>query len=79
MTYNFNFKKDDGKFTVEVDADQLYGYFECNRNGEGGGLWFERKPDGTLTLIDYDGTFELPDEVIDILRDAGFIVEKEFE
>ena len=78
MTYNFNFKKDDGKYTVEVDADQLYGYFECNRNGEGGGLWFERK-DGTLSLIDYDGTFELPDRVVDILRDAGFIVEKEFE
>ena len=79
MTYNFNFKKDDGVCAVEVDADQLYGYFECNRNGEGGGLWFERKPDGTLSLIDYDGTFELPYRVIDILRDAGFIVEKEFE
>ena len=36
MTYNFNFKKD-------------------------------------------DGTFELPYRVIDILRDAGVIVEKDFE
>lgn len=81
-----NFKADDGKYTVEVNRSTKHGYFECNHNGDGGGLWFEVSTESTegdadrkLTLIDYDGMFELPDEVIDILRNGGFIVGKEFE
>lgn len=73
-----NFKVDNGRYTVEANKETKHGYFEHKRIGEGGGLWFEASGDG-LSLIDYDGVFELPDEVIDMLRDGGFIVGKEFE
>lgn len=31
------------------------------------------------TLIDYDGTFSLPSQAIQLLRDEGFIVPEDFE
>lgn len=64
-------------FTVEIfDEIPLRGYFEHNELGDNcaGELLF----DG-LTLIDYDGVFELPKEVIQALRDTGFYVGEEFE
>ena len=63
-------------FTVEIfDETSLRGYFEHNELGDnrGGGLWF----DG-LSLIDYDGVYCLPKEVIQALRDTGFYVDPEF-
>ena len=64
-------------FTVEIfDETPLRGYFEHNELGDNcaGELLF----DGT-DLIDYDGVFELPKEVIQMLRDMGFYVSEEFE
>ena len=64
-------------FTVEIfDETPLRGYFEHEEYGDeyGGGLWFEGK-----NLVDYDGVFELPKEVIQALRDTGFYVDPEFE
>lgn len=63
-------------FTVEIfDETPLRGYFEHEEYGDeyGGGLWFEGK-----NLVDYDGVFELPKEVIQALRDTGFYVDPEF-
>lgn len=64
-------------FTVEIfDETPLRGYFEHNELGDNcaGGLLF----DG-LRLIDYDGVFELPKEVIQALRGMSFYVGDEFE
>lgn len=73
------FKKRTRTYTVEVDPATRYGYFEHNIYGGGGGLWFEDNDDSEIELIDYDGVFELPGPVLDILREGGFIVGKEFE
>ena len=64
-------------FTVEIfDKTPLRGYFEHNELGDncGGELLF----DG-LSLIDYDGVFELPTDVIWAVRKLGFHVGEEFE
>lgn len=69
-----NFQTDN--FTVEIfNETPLRGYFEHNELGDNcaGELLF----DG-LSLIDYDGVFELPKEVIQALRDMGFYVDPEF-
>ena len=34
------------------------------------GLWFEGKE-----LVDYDGVFELPNEVAEMIKDAGYRIE----
>ena len=36
------------------------------------GIWCE---EGTKTLRDYDGVFQLPDEAIELLKDNGFNTE----
>ncbi len=63
--YNFNLKMGTQNYTVEVDTKAKYGYFEHDYLGDGsaGGLWF----DGDLKLEDYDGVYELPSEVKNIL------------
>ncbi|MEQ1601291.1 MAG: hypothetical protein ABL885_05925 [Methylophilaceae bacterium] len=55
-------------FTIEIDEVNGNGYFEHNRLGDGcaGGLWFEDK-----ILVDYDGVFELPRDVVRVLLEAG--------
>lgn len=63
--------------TVEIfDEVPLRGYFEHNELGDNcaGELLF----DG-LSLIDYDGVFELPTDVIWAVRKLGFHVGEEFE
>ena len=63
-------------FTVEIfDEIPLRGYFEHNELGDNcaGELLFEGK-----NLIDYDGVFELPKEVIQALRDMSFYVGEGF-
>ena len=70
-------KVETDNFTVEIFDDRPErGYFEHNLLGDecGGGLWFEGK-----NLIDYDGVFELPKEVIWAVRKLGFHVGEEFE
>lgn len=56
-----------------------YGYFEHDVQGEGGGLWFEKTPEGQWALTDYDGVFTLPRSIVLTLRTAGFIVSADFE
>lgn len=59
-------------FEVGIHDDKRRGYFEHNELGDecGGGLWFH---DGAL--IDYDGVYELPREVIRTLAANGIDVE----
>lgn len=80
--YNFTFKVATPNYEVMVDPSEWYGYFEHNTRGEdsAGGLWFESTDDDNkLHLIDYDGVFELPKEVIACLREHGFVVGEDFE
>ena len=65
-----------GKFEVVLNPEENFGYFEHEDYGDewGGGLWFEGK-----NLIDYDGVYELPSEVIAGIRELGFTVAQEFE
>ena len=80
MTYNFDIKIDNGTYTIEVDTEACYGYFEHNTRGDedGGGLWFESSG-GKLQLIDHDGVATLSMKVIASLREADLIVPKDFE
>ena len=56
-----------GKFEVCIDGTT--GWFEHYIYGEelGGGLWFEGKE-----LVDYDGVYSLPDEVIKAIEMLGY-------
>ena len=60
------------RFEVGIHDDRKHGWFEHNELGDecGGGLWFH---DGAL--IDYDGVYELPREVIQALAEQGIDVE----
>lgn len=62
-------------FTVEILSPSK-GYFEHETEGDNcaGELLFDGKE-----LIDYDGVFELPKEVVAALREHGWIVGEEFE
>ena len=58
-----------GNWEVKISPTTQYGYFENVKTGGGGGLWF----DGS-ELVDYDGVFELPKDVVDMLSGAGYDV-----
>lgn len=64
------------KFEIGISSEKQYGYFEHDDYGEdyGGGLWFENNE-----LIDYDGVFSLPKEVIEKIEALGFIVQDSFK
>ena len=67
----YNFKTTHTKnFSIGVDNRQRYGYFEHKLLGEncGGGLWFDSQD----RLLDYDGVYELPREVINELLARGY-------
>jgi len=63
--YNWNLRMGTQNFTVVVDTKAKYGWFEHDYHGDncGGGLWF----DENLKLEDYDGVYDLPSEVKNIL------------
>jgi hypothetical protein len=63
---------------VRIDPAALYGYWERIDGSEGGGLWFERLDDGRLELSDYDGTTALRQDIVDCLRENGYVVGPEF-
>ena len=75
MSYNFTLKTKVGKFEVQIDPEASYGWFEHDELGDecGGGLWFDQKD-----LMDYDGVFELPNDVIAAIKQLGFTVGDEF-
>lgn len=58
------------KFTIWHEPDDKnYRFFEHNEQGGdyAGGMWFENNE-----LVDYDGVFELPYEVIKLMLDNGY-------
>jgi hypothetical protein len=67
MSYNFDKKTQVGKWSIDIDSERQYGFFEHDDYGEGGGLWFVDN-----MLVDYDGVYELPDNVIKGIEDLGF-------
>lgn len=58
-----------GCWEVKISPTTQYGYFENVKTGGGGGLWFDGPE-----LVDYDGVFELPKDVVDMLAGAGYDV-----
>lgn len=80
--YEFDVLLRKGKWEVKVDTGARYGFYEHDDQGEGGGLWFEvdaEKSNGrNLSLTDYDGRAVLPRGVADALREAGFVVDEDF-
>lgn len=68
---------------VKLDPAARYGYWEYRNGSEGGGLWFQpANPDtaaGPLELVDYDGAYYLPAPVIVALREAGIVMDDDFD
>lgn len=65
------------EFTIRIHDGEKTGSFELadvktggNKWYAEGGLWFDEKE-----LVDYDGVFELPEEILDKLEEWGFNVE----
>lgn len=65
------------EITIGINSDD-YGYFELYDIASGGndwyaegGLWFDNK-----TLVDYDGVFELPEQIVNKLDEMGYNVEE---
>lgn len=76
MKYNFTLKETTRNYEVMVDPFNKYGYFEHLIYGDarGGGLWFDSED----KLVDYDGVFFLPEQVINALLGFGYIVDDVF-
>lgn len=68
------FKFDNGAW-VKLDIDGEYGSWEIQENEDDeetyseGGLWFEGRD-----LVDYDGCYELPQEVALAVNELGYHV-----
>lgn len=86
MSYNFDKKFQFGKYSVQIDTAEKYGYFEHDEYGDerGGGLWFDWSDRsvpglaGKLELVDQDGMPSLPRVIAEGLRAEGFIVSEDF-
>lgn len=72
---NKEFKFDNGAW-AKIDIDGESGSWEYQEDEDDeetyseGGLWFEGKE-----LVDYDGCYELPEEVALAVRELGYHVE----
>jgi hypothetical protein len=74
-TYNFGpVRATDKGYTVRVDRDACYGYWEYPSGLEGGGLWFGKREDGQLELQDYDGTSCLHPSIERLLCEQGYAI-----
>lgn len=79
--YNFNVTlRRNAQSVIKIDSAALYGYWERADGSEGGGLWFQRTQlpggqFGSLELVDYDGCFELPEQVVQLLREHGCLID----
>ena len=58
-----------GNWLIEISPTTEYGYFENQKTGTEGGLWFEGNE-----LVDYDGVMSLPVAVASALKGAGYMV-----
>ena len=59
MLYNFDSKIQVGKWLIEIDSQAQYGYTQDDNGDFDIGLWFTNNE-----LVDYDGCYELPKQVI---------------
>lgn len=73
--YNFTQKATVNKWSVQVDPEACYGYFEPDSGIEGGGLWFSKDKE----LTDYDGRFSLPRDVWLAVEKLGYFVDSDFK
>lgn len=64
-------------YTVDYDPATSRGSFEHNTRGEysAGSLLFENDEEGKVRLFDYDGVTQLPKEVLECLKNQGFVVD----
>lgn len=81
MSYNFTQDLSTERWDIKIDTDANYGYFEHNRTGTGGGLWFGPSEDrpGMIELLDCDGTPSLPQSIVKALRDAGYYLDEHYD
>lgn len=75
MKHNYTLKTQVKQWVVEISPSTFYGYFESDKTGNGGGLWFDQNK----TLIDYDGVFELSLSVIQAIESLGYNADYEKE
>lgn len=59
MSYNFDSKIQVGKWLIEIDSKAQYGYTQDDDGDFDIGLWFQNNE-----LVDYDGCYSLPKQVI---------------
>lgn len=67
MQHDYTLKMQVKQWEIQISPGTQYGYFESDKTGNGGGLWFQHN-----SLIDYDGVFELPKAVITAIETLGF-------
>ena len=79
--YKFDHSIHQGKYSVHVDSEAKYGFFEDDELGDehGGSLWFATDAQGKLALTSYDGLVVLPTEVVRALESQGFVVADKFK
>jgi hypothetical protein len=73
-------------YTLWLDKTNGIGYFEHNIFGDerGGGVWLEHydaetgEPSDKLHLMDFDGMYFLPEEVINLLLDQDVVIPMDF-
>jgi len=78
--YKFDHSSHEGKYSIQIDSEAKYGFFEDDELGDehGGSLWFSTNTEGKLTLIKYDGLAVLPTAVIRALLNQGIVVDDRF-
>ncbi|MBS1230743.1 MAG: hypothetical protein H6R17_4020 [Proteobacteria bacterium] len=79
--YKFDHSIHQGKYSVHVDSEAKYGFFEDDELGDehGGSLWFATDAQGKLALTSYDGLAVLPTGVVRALESQGFVVADKFK
>jgi hypothetical protein len=73
----YNLDLSTNRFTIQIDTNGKYGWFEDKIYGDenGGGLWF----DEDMKLKDYDGVYFLPNHVRNQLMKNNFITQEFYE
>jgi len=79
--YRFDRSIHDGAYSIKVDSDACYGFFEDDQQGDehGGSMWFSASPEGQLALTGFDGVASLPPPVADGLERVGILVADRFK
>ena len=79
--YRFDRSIHAGAYSIKVDTEACYGFFEDDQQGDehGGSLWFAASPDGQLALTGFDGVATLPPSVAEGLEALGIVVANRFK